>query len=124
MSNHRELFERLSKCKLPAGIRIILTKGGSIEMYSPMSLSPHLTWSNGWVYLRTKEECRAALMLIVDALESTGEWRFSRHRDSKGIVKCALTRCSILRPVPCAASGPDEVTALAECLIAALGVKE
>ena len=115
MTNHRELFERLAKCNLPAGVKV-LVHSDAVEVITPEGSCFYTP--------RDKSGCRAALMLIVDELESTGEWRFSRHRDSKGVVKCALTRCSILRPVPFTSSRADQVTALAECLIAALGVKE
>ena len=100
--NYRELFERLAECQLPAGVEIDFD-----------GISPE--------YWESPTFCRSALMLIVDAMRKEGwAFEFADPLPDGGNYNVRAFRGEQI----VSRHSDDEVTAIAECLIAALGVKE
>jgi len=127
MSNYRELFERLAKSQLPAGMTLEIVYLTDIELRVNGKLTSGANLDHA-------PSCRSLLTLIVDAMRAEG-WMFRFDDTMKGFRveatlwdKARVLNGFIVEESEVARSevgqDTDQVTALAECLIAALGPKE
>lgn len=115
--SNRELFERLAKCNLPAGV--------VVEYRHTTLLGSPLVSANGIcvsMNYRRPDECRAALMLIVDQLERQGGAFVRTYAASLDSPELVYTwNGSIADGKWSRWRDKDEVIALASCLIQVLG---